>query len=396
MPTKTTPTTQQWRLQSLKRSKGLYFQAVWGSGKDRRCVTLGYLTPEEAEAALQALRLEQGPGLAKLDEAGNPKISDWGVREWATSVSMEAVVDHHLAEQARASGDYGKMPLKMFLTEVYLPVRNAEVCAGTRRNDGIQWRKINPLIGSIPLKKVDGVAVEKVMAHYAANSPPTRRRMLLAIKGLLSYAESIGVIKEIPRMRPVKNGMSRVKGRPIALSASEVAAILAEATSATQRAMWAYAVGQGLRPTEAANLDWKDVDWSSGQILVRGTKTEKSLRKVPMTGPTRAELEPYWIAIGKPKEGWAFPNRFPDRPPPKKWSAPFKRAAKRAGVEKVVNSYSCRHTFATSCAMSGVPLPAAREMLGHTSHSRTLEEVYSNPDASMLAAAISGLTKLGG
>jgi len=115
-----------------------------------------------------------------------------------------------------------------------------------------------------------------------------------------------------------------------------------------------------------------------------------------MTTATRSELEPYWIAQGRPKEGWAFPNREAKHLPSKKWGTAIRQAAQRAGIEKPVSAYTCRHTFATTCAMSGVPLPAAREMLGHTSHSRTLEEVYSNPDAQMLAAAVAGLTKLGG
>jgi len=115
-----------------------------------------------------------------------------------------------------------------------------------------------------------------------------------------------------------------------------------------------------------------------------------------MTTATRSELEPYWIAQGRPKEGWAFPNREAKHLPSKKWGTAIRQAAQRAGIEKPVSAYTCRHTFATTCAMSGVPLPAAREMLGHTSHSRTLEEVYSNPDAQMLAQAVKGLTKLGG
>lgn len=386
----------EWRLQSSKRTKGNYFQAVYGQGKARRCVTLGYLSPEEAEAALKALRAEKGPLLANVDADGQAVVSDDGIRQWATEVAGEAVVTAMVAEQARVSGDYSRMPLSTFVSDVYLPVRHREVSASTQKNDRSQWRKINPIIGSLPLKKITGLVIERLVAHYASDTAPTRRQLVLAVRACLKYAESIGVIETMPKIRPIKGGMQRVKGRPTALTSQEVSLILDQASYPTQRALWAYALGQGLRPSEAVRLDWADVDWTNGVVLVRGTKTAKSHRRVPLTTATKTELEPYWISLGKPSSGWAFPNREDKHPPSAKWGNRFKSAAKRAGITKVVTAYTARHTFATACAMSGVPLPAAREMLGHTSHSRTLEEVYSNPDAQMLAAAVAGLTKLGG
>lgn len=386
----------QWRLQSSKRPKGAYYQAVCGQGKGRRVVTLGYLSEAEAESALKALRTAKAPLLASTDEDGQPVVSDDGIRTWASEVAGEAIVNELVASQARASGDYSKMPLATFVSEVYLPVRFREVATNTKKNDLVKWKKINAVIGDIPVKKVNGVVVERLLTHYAADAAPTRRRMVLTLKALLTYAESIGVLDSVPKIRAVKGGTQRVRGRPVALTSEEVGRILDQAPSSTHRALWALALGQGLRPTEACRLDWADVDWANEQLLVRGTKTEKSLRRVPMTAATKAELGPYWHSQGCPTEGYAFPNREDKHAPTRNWSRTFKAAAKRAGITKTVTAYLCRHTFATSCVVSGIPIPVAKEMLGHTALSKTLVEVYSNPDLAMMQKAVAGLTKLGG
>lgn len=383
-----------WRLQSSKRARGSYYQAVIGQGRRRRVVTLGYLTEGEAVAALEALRHEKGPALANVDADGQAVVSDDGIRHWATEVAGEAVVTAMVAEQARQSGDYSRMPLSTFVSEVFMPVRLTEVGAHTRKNEKVQWRKILKVIGSVPVGKITGMIVERLMNHYASDTAPTRRRLLVTLKAALRYAAQVGVIKEIPPMRPVKGANRRVKGRPVALSAAEVEAILREALSPVHKALWAFALGQGVRPSEAARLDWSDVCFKTNMVLVRGTKTAKSHRKIPLTTATRDVLEPYWTSLGSPQTGVAFPGRGGQ--PVRDWRWGFSQAAKRARVEKKVTAYTARHTFATTCAMQGVPLPAAKEMLGHSTHSKMLEEVYSNPDSQMLAAAVAGLTKLGG
>lgn len=385
-----TTKTPQWRLQTSKRGKGLYYQAVIGTGSSRRCVTLGYLTPEEAEAAITALRSEKGAKLASTQ----PPVSDDGIRSWASEVAGEVILTEMVANQARVSGDFAKMPLKVFVDEVFTPVRAKEIKASTLRNDSFQWNKICRVIGSVPLNKITGMIVEKLLAHYADDSASARRQLTVTLRSALKYAVDTGIIKELPKMRPVKGGSARVGPRPQALSQDEVVAILKEAPSPMHVALWGYAIGQGVRPGEAIKLDWSDVNWTAGTVTIRGTKTAKSLRTAPLTPATREVLTPFWLSLGSPTSGLAFAGK--GGVPPKNWSWGFKQAAKRAGVEKKVKAYTCRHTFATTCAMSGVPLPAAREMLGHSTHSRTLEEVYSNPDSSMLANAVKGLTKLGG
>jgi hypothetical protein len=55
-----------------------------------------------------------------------------------------------------------------------------------------------------------------------------------------------------------------------------------------------------------------------------------------------------------------------------------------------------RHTFATGCALSGIPKAVTREMLGHSEKSELLENAYTNPAFSQLADAMKAFTRLGG
>ena len=100
-----------------------------------------------------------------------------------------------------------------------------------------------------------------------------------------------------------------------------------------------------------------------------------------------------WESLGRPTTGPCFTVRGK---PILKWQVGFVGAAKRAGLDLRIFPYLARHTFATGCALSGIPKAVTKEMLGHSEKSELLESAYTNPHSSQIAEAMQKLTRLGG
>jgi len=106
----------------------------------------------------------------------------------------------------------------------------------------------------------------------------------------------------------------------------------------------------GFRPEEAHCLEWPDINFSAGRILIRHGKTPAARRQLPMTRSVREVLADRWLAHAKPDTGFVFPaptkSGHADHSTLKKQHA---RALKLSGVRPFV-IYSLRHTFATRIA----------------------------------------------
>lgn len=403
---------QTWNLQRTSRPKGSYYQAVYGRPPGRRrTITLGYITQEEADHLLLGLRLQGAKmvvvvlpdgTLAPFDDPRAPTgrylYDDDAVRLGArVGASGEQVFDHAVDEAAFkaavTSGDLGTLPLREFLERVFSPVREREVASATWKRERQIWGQILPVLGDLTVKSISGVHVDRFLSSRTTWGGGVRKIALATLRALLRYAVEIGVLEALPRIRSVKGATKRVRSRPVALLPEQVSAILDHASTLVHRAIFALAFGQGLRPSEASKTAWDDVDWQRGLIHVRGTKTALADRTVPLTPATLKELRPYWESLGRPTTGPAFVFRGK---PFREWEAAFSGAARRAGLDVRVHPYLTRHTFATSCALAGVPKAITKEMLGHSQSSELLESAYTNPHSSQIAEAMQRLTRLGG
>lgn len=417
--------SQRWASQSSKRPKGTYVQVYWtGDGGRRRTITLGYVSEHEAQEAVDTLQAH-GPRLLDVrlttgevvpyDDPRAPTgvhvHDDDAVREASRTPpapppkrvkvsrhvepieAVEEVVEVHTKRRF----DPAHLHLESYWKTIYWPARQVEVCAGTIKRELWYWeQRVLPALGKLKVREVTGHVLDRFLTSHADWSGSARRICLNAIRCLLKHAFETGVIPEV-RVRPVKDSTKRSRSRPVALSSQEVSALLDAALSPAHRALFAYCVGQGLRPAEATALHWEDVDWARGRVRVRGTKNSLADRVVPLTPATLAELTPYWTGLGKPELGSAFLWRGR---PIGDWKHSLHSAARRAGIEtdasRRIFPYLLRHTFATGAALAGVPKIVTKELLGHSSTSDMLDTVYANPSLSQLQESVARMTRLGG
>ena len=117
----------------------------------------------------------------------------------------------------------------------------------------------------------------------------------------------------------------------------------------------------GCRKGEAAQIEWRDVDFEAGEIVVRGdseTGTKNwTVRRVPLIPDARALFE----RMRSERASELLTEKvFRVR----EAQQAINRAARKVGIARVVH-HDLRHMFATICIESGVDIPTVSRWLGH-------------------------------
>jgi integrase len=124
----------------------------------------------------------------------------------------------------------------------------------------------------------------------------------------------------------------------------------------------AFAAATGLRPAEWAVLERRDVDRKRRVLTVRGTKTQRSRREVPLTGAALAALDSLPARLDSPYV-FAGPKRGPFD------LANFRRrewgpAIEAAGITKPARMYDLRSTFASNALAAGITVYELARIMG--------------------------------
>src|SRR5213595_1315545 len=130
----------------------------------------------------------------------------------------------------------------------------------------------------------------------------------------------------------------------------------------------------GLRKTEAKFVTWTDVDFESGEIIVRGdplTGTKNNeIRRVPMI-PELREMLTAMRDSRKIENGSARVLRVNEA------EKSMRAAAKKIGIAHV-RHHDLRHLFASTCIESGVDIPTVSRWLGHKDGGALAMKVYGH------------------
>jgi integrase len=140
-----------------------------------------------------------------------------------------------------------------------------------------------------------------------------------------------------------------------------------------------FVVATGARRGEAFRAHREDVDLRAWVVKLRGTKTAKSKREIPIPTLYRpllsAAVKEARKAIGKPMfEPWENARRD------------IERAAKRAGV-KAVTWNDLRRSFASLLVQAGASNVLVAKLLGHAD-TTMVDRVYGRVDTSDLATML--------
>ena len=169
-------------------------------------------------------------------------------------------------------------------------------------------------------------------------------------------------------------------GVPKALSAADLASMLAVGMSARDRALVLLLARLGLRSREAAQLLLDDVDWRAGTVRVTGKGDDRQL--MPLPAEVGEALATY--LRDHRREGTADRHVFlgaiaPYRPLDRCGvSSVVTRVARRAGIGERVGAHRLRHGAATAVLAGGGTLAEAGQLLRQRSSGATA--IYAKVD----------------
>lgn len=171
-------------------------------------------------------------------------------------------------------------------------------------------------------------------------------------KASLSKALSLGYILSNPMELLDKPKHVRKQGS--ALSHYEIAKFLEDIKGDKFEDYYKFLLYTGARRSEALSVTSSDIHFDLNTITIKGTKTEKSYRTIPIVPQLlpilRQNCQNYGVLF------------------------PFTPESVTKHFTKLVPSHKLhdlRHTFATSCLESGIPLKLVQTWLGHSSITTT-------------------------
>lgn len=338
-------------------------------GKDRQ-ESLGWAskgwTERKANARLAELLEAQrtGRGAATLAEQRAEAEAERKARQEAD------------AEKAKAGITVAQAWAQYYLLTV------ANKAARTSAKEDQVWRLwIAPVIGPKPLKDVAPIHLERIKRNVldAGRAPRSAAYVLAVVRQLFNFARDHDLFGGTNPTGKVK--APKADNRRVRFLTPDEAAGLLDTLKGRSEDVWGMALLSlhgGLRAGEVFALTWPDVDFATGVLTLRNTKSSKT-RQVPMTSDVRAMLEARRAA--STGNALVFPSSTGGRIV--QISDTFNRTVDALGLNDGVEDsrqkvvfHSLRHSHASWLVQNGVPLYTVAKLLGHAS--LTMTERYSH------------------
>jgi site-specific recombinase XerD len=227
-----------------------------------------------------------------------------------------------------------------------------------------------------------------VLAECPYRRPGSAKLLVTALRSLLGYLHVEGLI--VRPLAPVVPSVAgwRLAGLPKALEAEQVQALLAGCDLQTPTGVRDFAILKmlvrlGMRRGELAVLALDDIDWRSGEIVVRGKGARCERLPLPIdVGDALVKYLRYWRPASAEGRSVFVRVKAPHRAlTPAGISQVVIAAGDRAGLGRV-NAHRLRHTAATELLRAGAPLVEIGQLLRHRSQQTTA--IYAKVDRNRL------------
>jgi integrase len=238
----------------------------------------------------------------------------------------------------------------------------------TERVRVLFWKRHfgNRPIGQITRAELQDWQVKK----RQTNKPATVNRELGRLRHMLNKAVEWELLDTNPmeRLKFLRENNARLRY----LSMEDCDKLLDACIATHMRAMVEVALHTGMRLGEILNLEWPDIDFAAGSILIRDSKNGQP-RHVPMDSMVRRLLSGY---IPSRESVYVFPAASGGRLTTVQKA--FRNARVRAGMPGL-HFHDLRHTFASHWMMTGGDLYVLKDILGHKSVLMTQRYAHLSP-----------------
>lgn len=210
------------------------------------------------------------------------------------------------------------------------------------------------------------------------------KRIATTIRGFYAWLDNEGVVlKNRPGDSMLRLRFPRqTKRLPKFLSTTEAAELLeapdvSTASGQRDRAILELLYGAGLRVSEVADLDVRDLDLANRQVRVtgKGDKTRICLYGEPARDALRCYLEDGRAQLVKGAQSALFVNRAGGRLTQRSIQEIVRKAGVQAALRTPVHPHMLRHSFATHLIEGNADLRIVQHLLGHSSPDTT--QIYT-------------------
>ncbi len=246
---------------------------------------------------------------------------------------------------------------------------------------GLLRKHIVPALGELPVKNVTR---SDILAFHTGlyRTPSVANGAIEILSKMSNLAELWGwrsstwnPCKGAPRYMVEQHRERFLTREEIARLGAALAAAPSERLASAHAAAAIYfLLLTGCRRNEILTLWWDDLNFESGEMRLRDSKT--SPRMVPMPSPAAEVFKSLSRTLNNP---WVFPGR--------KWGArlvningSWDRIRKRAGLDGV-RLIDLRHTYASRALTLGESLPMIGDLLGHSQVTTTARYAHLDRDA---------------
>ncbi|MDO5510884.1 MAG: tyrosine-type recombinase/integrase [Weeksellaceae bacterium] len=232
----------------------------------------------------------------------------------------------------------------------------------------------------------DDLSTERLKAYflYCINQQKNKERSINSkINAIKFYYEHVlhqpRMFFDIPRPK-------KPLTLPRLLSQKELKRLFAVIDNPKHLLMLQMIYGMGLRVSEIVNIKIEHIDSSRMQVLIAGAKGKKD-RYVNLPASILPLLREYYT-ITQPRI-WLFNGQYGGQYSTASVQKVFKRALKKAKINKNVGVHCLRHSYATHLLDGGTDLRFIQELLGHNSIKTTM--VYTHVSMASKSKVISPL-----
>lgn len=235
------------------------------------------------------------------------------------------------------------------------------------------------------ITKITDVTGKETVSYfdYLTTRPNQKKEGVLSDKTIKFHSFIMGLfVRDLLENKIIQNGFyvptyaSGDSSERSILSVEEVKTVYEHCSNDMEKALLSVAYGCGLRRSEIGALDVKDVQLTSGMIIVRSGKGSKR-REVPMSDTIVKYLrkyiteERYQKLIGKNQlEEALFVNSLGKRMSGELLNDALKKMMEQTGsfdlVQKEITLHCLRHSIAQHLSDNGATIEFIRRFLGHS------------------------------
>lgn len=259
-------------------------------------------------------------------------------------------------------------------------------CYGNHARAFLTWvpEPVDVALVDLSAGQVTGYVVE----YCQGRNTESAKAMVTALRSLLRFLHVTGRVPTslVGAVPAVANW--RLAGLPRTLSAEQVDALIAGCDVATpvgvrDRALLVLLARLGLRTAEAAAVRLEDVDWRSGQILIRGKGNR--VERLPLPQAVGQALAAYLSGTRPVCTSRSVFLTVRGEPPRPLTAMAVRqvvaRACGRAGLPRL-GAHRLRHTLASDLLRAGNSLQQIGQVLRHRSQLSTA--IYAKVDTARL------------